>query len=102
MPFTNVLNVYTDMSLSKGHFDLFSIFFSMFYLSILCLFSIFAFLCFVVLCFVIDPVDRHKFIKEKTTASVNINKLLNLRFSHSCVVQIATIYYNIINFMSCF
>ena len=32
----------------------FSMFYSMFYLSILCLFYIFAFLCFVVLCFVID------------------------------------------------
>ena len=41
--------------LFRSFFDLFSIFFSMFCLSILCLFHIFAFLCFVVLCFVIEP-----------------------------------------------
>ena len=44
--------------LFRSFFDFFSIFFSMFCLSILCLFYIFAFLCFVVLCFVIDPLSR--------------------------------------------
>ena len=49
--FLNFFNV-----ILKGFFpSFFDVIFSMFYLSILCLFYIFVFLCFVVLCFIIDP-----------------------------------------------
>ena len=45
-------------------------FFSMFCLSILCLFYILAFLCFVVLYFVIDPVELPVFGKEGSRTPV--------------------------------
>ena len=47
----------------------FQCFFSMFSLSMFCLFRVFAVLCFVVLCFVIDPfvVEWFSFKKGETT-----------------------------------
>ena len=55
--------------LFRSFFDLFSIFFFYFCLSILCLFYIFAFLCFVVLCFVIDPFIQLAILSFETKQS---------------------------------